>query len=191
MRFERWDLILDPSTVPVYDKAEQHAWRTWAVGLAYASQGKLDEARTTLDQLRAHVKAATATTGSLSIAELELEAAITARAGDKARGFELFRQAADREAGLLYTEPPSYPRPVAEGLGATALALGEYALAEKAYREALSREPGSGRAYFALASVLRAQDRATAKPMYEMGIRAWDKADKELPQLKQLPVGSR
>lgn len=187
VRFERWDLILDAATVPVYDKPEQHAWRTWAVGLAYASQGKLAEARTALDQLKRHVAAATATTRSLSIAELELEATIAARGGDRARGFELFRQAADREAGLLYTEPPAYPRPVVEGLGATAAALGDYGIAEKAYREALTREPGSGRAYFGLASALRAQNRADeATRTYQAGIRAWDKGDPELPQLRPL-----
>jgi len=181
VRFEKWNLILDPSTVPVYDKAEQHAWRTWAVGLAYAASDKLDEARTTLETLKGHVNASTATKRPLLIAQLELEAAITSRGGDKARGYELYRQAADQEVALLYTEPPSYPRPVIEGWGETALALGDYAAAEKAYREALTREPGSGRAYFALATVLAAQNHAeAAKQMYETGIRAWDKADKEL-----------
>ncbi|MEO6214275.1 MAG: hypothetical protein ABIP65_11665, partial [Vicinamibacterales bacterium] len=181
VRFERWDLVLDPATVPVYDKPEQHAWRTWAVGLAYAGTNKLDEARTTLEQLKTHVNASTATKRSLLIAQLELEAAIAVRSGDKARGYELYRQAADQEAALLYTEPPSYPRPVTEGWGETALALGDYGIAEKAFREALTREPGSGRAYFALASVLGARNRLTdAKQMYETGIRAWDKADKGL-----------
>ena len=181
VRFEKWDVILDASTVPVYDKPEQHAWRTWAVGLAYAATNKLDEARTTLDTLKGHVNASTATKRSLLIAQLELEAAIAVRAGDTTRGYELYRQAADQEAALLYTEPPSYPRPVIEGLGETAVAMRDYAVAEKAYREALTREPGSGRAYFALATVLAAQDRGEdAKQMYHTGIRAWDKADKEL-----------
>jgi tetratricopeptide (TPR) repeat protein len=181
VRFEKWDMILDASTVPVYDKPEQHAWRTWAVGLAYAATNKLDEARATLESLKGHVNASTATKRSLLIAQLELEAAIAARSGDKTRGYELYRQAADQEAALLYTEPPPYPRPVIEGWGKTAVALRDYGVAEKAYREALTREPGSGRAYFALATVLAAQNRGEdAKQMYETGVRAWDKADREL-----------
>ena len=187
VRFERWDLVLDPSTIPVYDKPEQHAWRTWAVGLAYASQGKLEEARTALAQLKTHVQAATAVKRPLAIAELELEATITARAGDKTKGFEMFWKAAEMEAALLYTEPPSYPRPVVEGLGNTAVAVGDLAVAEKAYRGALEREPGSGRAYFALATVLTRTNRADeANKMAAAAARAWDKADRDLPQLRTL-----
>ena len=44
--------------------------------------------------------------------------------------------------------------PVAEGFANTALSLGDFAVAEKGYRETLSREPGSGRAYFGLAAAL-------------------------------------
>jgi tetratricopeptide (TPR) repeat protein len=181
VRFEQWNAILDGTTVPVYDKPEQQAWRTWGVGLAYAATGKLDQARATLEQMKKHVEAATASRRPLSVAQLELEATIAARGGDKAAGYEQFRKAADQEAALLYTEPPSYPRPVVEGWGATALALGDHGVAEKAYREALTREPGSGRAYFALAAILKAQNQAdAARQMYETGIRAWDKADKAL-----------
>ena len=185
VRFERWDLILDAGTVPVYDKPEQHAWRTWAVGLAYAGQGKLDEARTAHEQMKGHVKSATAVKRPLAIADMELDATISARAGDKVRGYGLFRTAADMEAAVIYTEPPSYPRPVVEGFGITATALGDHGVAEKAFREALAREPGSGRAYFALASTLRALNRADeATKMTESGRRAWDKADGERPQLR-------
>lgn len=187
VRFERWDLVLDATTIPVYDRPEQHAWRTWAIGLAHASHGKLDEARAALAQLKTHVQAATAVKRPLAIAELELEATITARAGHKARAYEMFWTAAAMEAALLYTEPPSYPRPVVEGLGNTASALGDVDVAEKAYRSALEREPGSGRAYFALADVLnRANRRDEAARMREAATRAWDKADRDLPQFASL-----
>jgi len=48
-------------------------------------------------------------------------------------------KAADREANIMYTEPPAYPRPVAGGWANIALALGDQATAEKAYRDALKR----------------------------------------------------
>lgn len=187
VRFERWDLILDGTTIPVYDKPEQRAWRAWAMGLAHAAQGRLDEARAVHRMLKDHVGAATAAKRPLAIAELELEATITARAGDTAKGYELFRKAADMEAALIYTEPPSYPRPVAEGFGATAAALGDHAVAERAHREALAREPGSGRAYFALAAALRGLNRSVdAQLMTASGVWAWDKADPDLPQLRRI-----
>ena len=179
VRFERWDLILDGQSIPVYDKPEQHAWRTWAVGLAQAARGKLDDARLTLGQLKGHVQAATGTRRSLAIAEIELEATIAAHAGDKAAGYALFRKAADMEAALLYTEPPAYPRPVVEGLGSTAAALGDHETAEKAFRETLGREPGSGHAYFGLAASLRALNRTEeASRMDAAGKRAWSKAER-------------
>ena len=185
VRFERWDLALDGTTLPVYEKPEQQAWRAWAVGLAYAAQGKVDEARTTLDAMKKHVAAATAVKRPLAIAEMELDATIATRAGDKSRGYDLFRKAADMEAALIYTEPPSYPRPVVEGLAATAAAVGDPSAAEKAYREALVREPGSGRAYFGLATVLRALHQPdAARQMHDRGVQAWDKADADLPQMK-------
>jgi hypothetical protein len=185
VRFERWDLILDGATIPAYDKPEQRVWRAWAIGLAHAAQGRLADARAAHAELKAALKAATATRRPLTVAEMELDATITARAGDRKAGYETFRQAADMEAALLYTEPPAYPRPVVEGLGATALALGDAALAETAYREALAREPGSGRAYFGIAAALRGQNRTTdADAMMARGRAAWDKADSDLPQMR-------
>jgi hypothetical protein len=122
----------------------------------------------------------------LTVAELELDAAIEARSGNRKKGFELFDQAADMEAALIYTEPPSYPRPVVEGWATTAMALGEPAVAEQAWRTALAREPGSGRAYFGIAAALGAQNKlADAQAMATKGREAWDKADSDLPQLRQ------
>ena len=48
-----------------------------------------------------------------------------------------------------------------KGWANVALALGDYATAEKAYRETLEREPGSGRAYFGLAAALDGLGKST------------------------------
>ena len=124
----------------------------------------------------------------LGIAAQELEATIAARAGDRKKAYELYRKAADREANILYTEPPAYPRPVVEGWGNVALALGDYATAEKAYREALEREPGSGRAFFGLAASLdgAGQDDRGAGRARERAAKAWANADANLPQMQKL-----
>ena len=123
--------------------SEQNAWRHWAIGLAYAATDRLAEARRTLAELQTDIASATATKEPLAIAGLELEANIAARSGNRKKADELYRKAADREAAILYTEPPSYPRPVVEGWGNVALALGDFRTAEKVYREALGREPGA------------------------------------------------
>ena len=116
---------------------------------------------------------------------MELDATIAARSGDKTKGYELFRKAADTEAGLMYTEPPTYPRPAVEGFANTAAAIGDFATAEKAYLEVLQREPGSGRALFGLAAAVKAQGRnADAQAALTRALKAWDKADADLPQLR-------
>ena len=121
----------------------------------------------------------------LAIAQMELEATIAAYRGDRKRSRYLFGKAKDLEAGLLYTEPPSYPRPVVEAWGAAALMMRDYGSAEKAYREALVREPGGGRAMFGLAAALRGLGRvADAEKTTVEARKAWTRADADLPQMK-------
>ena len=190
VRFERWNVILDGATIPVYDRPEQQAWRLWATGLAQVNTGQIDKARATLGQLSEQVKKAEGSKRPLGIAEMELEATIMAHGSDRAKALTLFRKAADTEAALIYTEPPSYPRPVVEGMANTALAVGDPVTAEKGYREALEREPGSGRAFFGLALALQAQGKTIeGRLAHERGLMKWDKADDDLLQnLQRTPV---
>jgi len=186
-RFERWDLVLDGTTIPVYDKPEQNGWRHWATGLALARRGEIENARQALSDLEKDYDAAKGNREPLGIAVAELKGTIESLAGNPGKGYAHFREAADREAAQLYTEPPAYPRPVVEALGSVALALKDYATAEKAYREALEREPGGGRAYFGLAGALSGLGRVDeAQKMIARGTAAWDKADADLPQMQKL-----
>jgi hypothetical protein len=183
VRFEKWDAILDGRTIPVYDKPEQNAWRLWAEGLAEAATGRLDRAKTTLSDLQKQVGAISPARPPLAIAALELEATIAARRGDREKANELFKKAGEREAALIYTEPPSYPRPAVEGWAAAALVTRDYPTAEAAYREALAREPGSGRAMYGIAAALDGQGKAAeAQAMRLRAAQAWTNADADLPQ---------
>lgn len=186
VRFEKWDAILDGTTIPVYDKPEQNAWRHWAMGLAYAATGQVDRANATLADLKKDVSAVTAANEPLNIAAIELEATIAARTGNPKKGFDLFKRAATREAAMIYTEPPAYPRPVVEGYGNVALAVGDYNAAATAFREALEREPGSGRAYFGLAAALEHLGKTSeAQDAHARAVKAWASADPDLPQLRR------
>lgn len=187
VRFEKWNDILDGKTIPLYDKPEQNAWRHWAIGLANAATGQMDKAKATLAEMQKDLEDVTSAKEPISIGAQELEAVIAARSGDQKTGYELFRKAADREAAMLYTEPPSYPRPVAEGFANVALALGDFATAEKAYRETLGREPGSGRAFFGLATALDGLGKtADARDARSRAAKAWANADADLPQVQRL-----
>ncbi len=187
VRFEKWNEILDGKTLPVYDKPEQQAWRHWAMGLAYSATGQPDKAKATLAEMQKDLDAVTSAKEPIGIAAQELEATIAARAGDRKKAYELFRKAADREANILYTEPPSYPRPVVEGWANVAASLGDHTTAEQEYREALGREPGSGRAYFGIASALEHQGKAAdASEFRAKAAKAWANADANLPQVQRL-----
>src|SRR3989442_7865298 len=187
VRFEKWNEILDGQTIPVYDKPEQQAWRHWAMGLAYSATGQPDKAKATVADMQKDLDAVTSSKEPIGIALQELEATIAARAGDRKKAYELYRKAADREAAMLYTEPPAYPRPVVEGWGNVALVLGDYATAEKAYRDTLAREPGSGRAFFGLATALDGLGKATeAIEARGRAAKAWANADANLPQVQKL-----
>ena len=187
VRFEKWDAILDGKTLPVYDKPEQQAWRHWAMGLAYSANGNADKAKAALADMQKDLDGVTSQKEPIAIAAQELEANIAARAGDRRKAYDLYRKAADREANMLYTEPPAYPRPVVEGWANVAAALGDHATAEKEYREALGREPGSGRAYFGLATALDAQGKTSdAHDARAKAAKAWANADANLPQVQQL-----
>ena len=121
----------------------------------------------------------------MKIAALELEATLLARSGKRKNANALFAKAAEREAKMIYTEPPSYPRPVVEGWANTALATRDFATAAREYRETLQREPGSGRAFFGLAAALRGQGKmAESREAQERAAKAWVKADADLPQLQ-------
>jgi tetratricopeptide (TPR) repeat protein len=187
VRFEKWDEIQDGKIFPVYDKPEQNAWRHWALGLAQANTGQLARAKSTLADMQKDLAAVTSSKEPIAIGVQELEATIAARGGDRKKAYELYRKAADREAAILYTEPPAYPRPVVEGWANVALALGDFATAEKEYREALGREPGSGRAYFGLATSLDGLGRSTdAQDARSRAAKAWANADASLPQVQKL-----
>jgi len=184
VRFEKWDEILDGTAVPVYEKPEQQAWRLWATGLAWAAKGDRARASTSLSEMKKHIDRVTSATEPLYVAAVELDATIAARFGKPKKGFDLFKRAAEREAAMLYSEPPAYPRPVAEAWGNVALAVGDYAAAEHAYRIALEREPGSGRAYFGLAAALQRLGNADeARLARARAVKAWSAADPDLPQL--------
>jgi len=187
VRFEKWDAILDGKTIPAYDKPEQQAWRHWAMGLAYSATGQTERAKATLADLQKDLDAITSPKEPFGIALQELEATIAARGGDRKKANELYRKAAIREAAMMYTEPPAYPRPVVEGWGNVALVVGDYETAEKAYREALAREPGSGRAYFGLAAALDGLGNTTeANAARTRAAKAWANADANLPQVQKL-----
>lgn len=85
-----------------------------------------------------------------------------------------------------YTEPPHLINPVEESLGWLALHSGAPQHARTYFLESLKKRPGSGHAYLGLArSYRRANNVDEASIYYRKMLRAFSKADSNLPELTE------
>jgi uncharacterized protein HemY len=71
---------------------------------------------------------------------------IEVASGNAKKGLKQLQAASKAERRLTYTEPPYYPRPVAEALGQFALKHGKPDTAEKAFRAAREQYPADAHA---------------------------------------------
>ena len=151
VQFHKWDLILDGKSLPEYGKPRQEAWRHWARALGYANQGKVDAARqeaAQFEQSLAEFKQKTKRPEppELQVARTEMSGHIEIAAGGAKKGLKQLEAASKAERRLTYSEPPYYPRPVAEALGHYALKQGKSQIAEKAFRAAREQYPADAHA---------------------------------------------
>ena len=93
------------------------------------------------------------------VAHDELRAQMKIAAGEIEAGLRDLEAAAKAERAARYNEPPNYPRPVLEVLGARALEHNQPALAERAFREALEQYPESAGAKRGLHAAIKRQGR--------------------------------
>ena len=103
---------------------------------------------------------------------------ITARRQRYDDAIRTLKEAVKLEDSLPYVEPPHWPLPVRQYLGAVLLMVGRPADAETEYRADLSRNPENGWALIGLIQSLRAQQKddqaAEAEDRFK---RAWAHAD--------------
>jgi len=188
MRFGRWEEILaapEPAEYHPIARALRHGAR----GVAYAAQGKTDEARAE-QQLFAAARervSAEAFFGNnpaaaiLDVAEHLLAGEILFREGERDGGLAELRLAVAAEDRLRYDEPPDWIQPVRHALGAALLEAGQAAEAEAVYREDLRRLPDNGWSLFGLARSLRMQGREGEAARAEADFKqAWKRADVKL-----------
>lgn len=178
--FGKWDEVL-AQPLPPEDIRFSYAMAHYARGVAHAAKGEWAEAQAALDTVAA-VDAATPEEAegktALSIAVHALSGEITTRRGDLDMGITHFREAAKIEDAGLYFEPPKWYYPIRHSLGAALLKAGQYAEAEKVYREDLRRFPENGWSLFGLAQALRAQGKNTEAAAAEARFRrAWPDTD--------------
>lgn len=188
VRFNRWDDILK---VPKPDESLKITTGFWhfARGSAYAAMNQPDKAEAELKALQAVVKTipADAPLGNnvaanvMKVADLTLAGRIAFARGDRKAAFDFLNQAAAAEDATNYNEPADWDLPVREVLGGLLLANGDYAAAEKVFRDELKRHPRNGRALFGLAESLKQQgNKLSAQMVWREFETAWKDADTKL-----------
>lgn len=192
VRFAKWNEALAyPKPVAEMLITTAH-WR-FARGMAFAETGKAADAERELAAMRATgakiPAAATLFTTPVSIvlkvADDLLSGQIAEAKGDRKSAITTLRAAAASEAKVNYAEPRDWDIPVREWLGRALLRDGQFAEAEKVYREEIARTPRNGRALFGLAEALRKQNKTAAADFVQREFeREWAGADTKLDAAK-------
>lgn len=187
-RFHKWDEIMKyPKPAPEMLTTTAH-WHM-ARGIALAETGNVAEAEKELAAMRETTSKipetamlfTTPVRVALKVADELLSGEIAMAKGDRKAAIELMRQAAASEAKVNYAEPPDWDLPIREWLGRTLMMDGQYAEAEKAFREEIGRNPRSGRVLFGLAESLARQGKESSAALVRLEFRdAWMNADHQL-----------
>jgi tetratricopeptide (TPR) repeat protein len=159
VQFEKWDAILDEQTLPAFGRARQDAWRHWARALAQANKGNVEAAREESRQFESTMlefrnKTHRTDPDELKVARQELAGHLAVATGNRGQGLRLLEIASKSERRLTYTEPPYYPRPVAEVAGRVALKMNKPGVAERDFRAALQQYPADSHAVEGLHAAL-------------------------------------
>ena len=187
-RFHKWDEVLKypkPADTLLITTGFWHVSR----GLAFADTGKPAEAEKELASLRATVAKIPATASlfttpvsvALKVGEEILAGEIAQARGDRKAAIAMLRAAVVSESKVNYAEPPDWDLPVREWLGRALLRAGQFAEAEKAYREEIARNPRNGRALFGLAEALSKQGKTSSADLVIREFKsAWAGSDTNL-----------
>lgn len=185
MRFGQWDELLREPPPPKGLRLEEGLWRLGR-GLALAATGRIPGAegehvvlmglakrlgrdRTTDEKTERTV---------LKIAERLLAGDLAARRQKYEESAKILNEAVKLEDGLPYAEPPIWPLPVRQYLGAVLLQGAQPGAAELVYRADLARHPNNGWALFGLGQSLRAQDKQQDAEAVDSQFKAaWSYAD--------------
>lgn len=197
VRFQRWGQILaaDEPQWPQHASSFPRAMRHYARGIALARLARADEAAKELAALQK--AAADPRLGELTLKGIDDLTALLALAETSLRGEILLarrqfgpalaqlRRAVELEDALESEEPPPWPLPARQALGAALLLAGQPREAAEAFRADLDRHPENGWALYGLAeSLRRSKNAAEAQRVQARFLAAWKEADTERPDAR-------
>jgi tetratricopeptide (TPR) repeat protein len=191
LRFSRHADVLALQAPPA-DRPVQLAWHHFARGTTLAKTGKVDEAAAERKLLATAIAAVPETAAfggggwataasALNVASLSLDARIAHARAEHDRAIKFWQQAVAAADQLPYDEPPVWFYPVRESLGATLLAAGRDADAERAFRDDLVKHPRNARSLFGLQAALTKQGKEVDAAWVQREFNeAWKNADTKL-----------
>jgi len=169
VRFGRWNENLDGQTLPDDGGFDVlRTWRHYALGRAWLGRGDVDHAwaeLVALDRDVTRLKRDASKSAplrplqdrqmpALIVASLELKGRILAREGMGDEALAVLLRGLELEQASDTAEPGFHPQPMEEARGDVTLDLRRWSDAAAAYRAALERAPGDGRALLGLARAL-------------------------------------
>ncbi len=188
IRFGMWEEIL---AEPGFESKFPIAVATYhyARGVALANLDRHDEAKREAEQFESAAAAipddamvvGTPAKPVMDVARLMLRGEMLFRRGEEAAGLDALRAAIAKEDALPYDEPRGWMQPVRHALGALLLQRGEFAAAERAYRDDLAINPNNGWSLHGLAECLRGQGNLDAADRVAVEFEAaWRHADVQI-----------
>lgn len=201
VRFQRWDDILGKALPEAGPFEAWKAWRLYALGLARLGTGDVGGARAELARLEQELvrlkeelpKKAVLPQRvvqlrylqPLGVTPFDLKGRILAREGKVQEAMQTLQAGLEAEREYGYSEPSLYPQPMEEVIGQVALDLHRWDDADRMFRAALERDPGSGRAHLGMSRASRGLGKLADENKAAALFRdAWAGADPDLPELK-------
>jgi peroxiredoxin len=173
IKYERWDDLLNPKTIPWRDAYEDKMNKAYCEGRAWLGKGDLEKAAKSIDAHAALKKDPDKNKDwedTYTIEALELKgrfAIARGETGDTIVGLGLLADAAGREYDMQkqYADPPFYPQSLYNSLGEAYMDAKSPVLAAQAFEKALELThndifalSGLVRAYAALGEKAKAED---------------------------------
>jgi tetratricopeptide (TPR) repeat protein len=184
IRFGQWDELLREPAPPKVLRLHQAMWRLGR-GMALAATGRLPGAEgehavlVSIAKRFGHDRTAEEKTErALLIAERLLAGEIATHHKNYDEGIRSLTEAVKLEDALPYAEPPFWPIPIRQYLGALLLKAGHPREAEVVYRADLVTNPKNGWSFYGLGQSLRTQHKQSeARAVEEQLKNAWTYAN--------------
>ncbi len=185
LSFGKWNEIInypEADTAFILYSALLH----YSKGVAYAETGNSADAKSEQERFNGFNRkiseesliGLTPATLIMNICSDILTAKIAEADGDKSKAIEFLKKAVNNEDQVNYDEPPDWYPSVRLSLGSELFLNGEYAEAEKVFRDELKKYPHNGRGLFGLMESLKAQGKnAEAKIVSDEFNAVWKNAE--------------